>query len=99
MASCRIPNCAGNGKLVKVSLKGYNTLVNKSKERGDNNAFSLPMPELQVFVHESCRKKYVSEKSVKADKRRQSEKTVSKFIHFLFLLSARRRTLMINFLS
>ncbi len=52
---------------MNVREKGYKTLVNASKEKGDN-VFTLPLAD-EVLVHESCRKKYTSSKCIISEKK------------------------------
>ncbi len=64
---CAIPGCAKpriDRKLVRVTHKGYASLLKASQRRGDN-IFNLPDILAEVlFVHEKCRRVYTSETSI-----------------------------------
>ena len=77
LKKCVIPNCAcappKRVKLVKVGPKGFSTLLGASNERGD----SLQLEGNAVWIHEVCRRNYISPKSIAAYTR--SRKSVSTY--------------------
>jgi len=76
MESRKIPDCTVKvGKLSKVSFKGYASLVKASRERNDE-AFSLPMSEGIVQVHEQCRRRYISQKMIAVCQRKAAERSM-----------------------